>query len=423
MAFGRTHARPGAGAALGGRSAPPASPVDPARHEVESHAAQALPHLYRALVEGIPAVVYLAEFGMSGTWLYVSPRIEEILGYTSEEWMADPDLWYRRIHPEDKDVAQETEARSRDSGTPLEAEYRMLARDGRVVWVRDQAVVVRDEEGRPLFLQGFMHDITERKQAEGELRRQKEELSALHETVRQAYEREREAAERLREVDEMKNAFMAAVSHELRTPLSSILGFAMTLEREEMTLEPQESREILRRLAFNARKLERLLSDLLDLDRLNRGIVEPRCQPTDIGALVRRAVEESDFLAEREVQVDADHLVVSIDGPKVERIVENLLANAVKHTPAHTPVWVRATAEGEGVLLVVDDAGPGVPAPVKERIFEPFNHGPQVTHAPGSGIGLSLVARFAQLHGGRAWVEDRPGGGASFRVFLPAASA
>jgi PAS domain S-box-containing protein len=375
---------------------------------------------YRALVEGIPAVVYLAEFGMSGPWVYVSPRIEEVLGYTPEEWIADPELWFRRIHPEDKEVAQETEARSRASGAPLAAEYRMLARDGRIVWVRDEAVVVRDEDGRPLFLQGFMHDVTERKQAEEELRRQKEELSALHETVRKAYEREREATERLRAVDEMKNAFMAAVSHELRTPLSSILGFAMTLEREELTLEPQESREILRRLAFNARKLERLLSDLLDLDRLNRGIVEPRCHPTDVGALMRRAVEECDFLAEREVIVDADHLVVSIDGPKVERIVENLLANAAKHTPADSPVWVRATAEREGVLIAVEDAGPGVPEHVKARIFEPFTHGDQVAHAPGTGIGLSLVARFAQLHGGKAWVEDRPGGGASFRVFLPA---
>jgi len=385
---------------------------------------------YRALVEGIPAIVYLAEFGTSGAWRYVSPRIEQVLGFTSEEWMADPDIWYERIHPEDREVAAVTEAHTRTTGEPLGVEYRLIARDGRVVWVRDEAVVVRDDDGRPLFLQGFMHDVTDRKQAEEELRRQKEELAVLHDTAReaqealqQAYERERDTAERLRTVDEMKNAFMAAVSHELRTPLSAILGFAMTLDREEMTLEPEEAKEILRRLAKNARKLDRLLTDLLDLDRLNRGIVEPRRRPTDVGALVRRAVDECDFLSGREVRVEADHLLVSIDGPKVERIVENLLANAAKHTPPDTPVWVRVSPLDAGMLLVVEDAGPGVPETLKSSIFEPFSHGTPVTHAPGTGIGLSLVARFAQLHDGRAWVEDRPGGGASFRVYLPAAAA
>ena len=130
----------------------------------------------------------------------------------------------------------------------------------------------------------------------------------------------------------------------------------MTLDREELTLEPEETREILRRLAKNARKLDRLLSDLLDLDRLNRGIVEPRRRPTDVGALVRRAVDECDFLSGREVRVEADHLLVDIDGPKVERIVENLLANAAKHTPPGTPVWVRAAPLDGGVLLVVEDS-------------------------------------------------------------------
>jgi PAS domain S-box-containing protein len=385
---------------------------------------------YRALVEGIPAIVYLAEFGTNGPWRYVSPRIEQVLGFTPQEWMADPDIWYERIHPEDRDVAAVTEAHTRTTGEPLGVEYRMIARDGRMVWVRDEAEVVRDDDGRPLFLQGFMYDVTEQKQAQEELRRQKEELAVLHDTarqaqeaLRQAYERERDTAERLRTVDEMKNAFMAAVSHELRTPLSSILGFAMTLDREELTLEPEETREILRRLAKNARKLDRLLSDLLDLDRLNRGIVEPRRRPTDVGALVRRAVDECDFLSGREVRVEADQLLVSIDGPKVERIVENLLANAAKHTPADTPVWVRVSPLDGGVLLMVEDAGPGVPEPLRASIFEPFSHGTPVTHAPGTGIGLSLVARFAQLHDGRAWVEDRPGGGASFRVYLPAAAA
>jgi signal transduction histidine kinase len=113
-------------------------------------------------------------------------------------------------------------------------------------------------------------------------------------------------------------------------------------------------------------------------------------------------------------------MLIAVDAPKVERIVENLLANAARHTPAGTPVWVRVQAAADGALMVVEDAGPGVPAEVRQAIFQPFRQGPTITaHAPGSGIGLALVARFAGMHGGRAWVQERPGGGASFHVFLP----
>jgi signal transduction histidine kinase len=118
--------------------------------------------------------------------------------------------------------------------------------------------------------------------------------------------------------------------------------------------------------------------------------------------------------------VTAPTVRIAVDAPKVERIVENLVVNAARHTPAGTTIWVRVQPRRDGVLLVVEDEGPGVPAHLREQIFQPFRKGRNVAdHAPGSGIGLALVARFAGLHGGRAWAQDRPGGGASFRVFLP----
>jgi signal transduction histidine kinase len=120
------------------------------------------------------------------------------------------------------------------------------------------------------------------------------------------------------------------------------------------------------------------------------------------------------------VFVDLCPLKIAVDSAKVERIVENLLVNAARHTPPGTPIWVRVDRRDPGALLTVADAGPGVPAEQRERIFQPFHRGPsEVTHAPGSGIGLALVAQFAGLHGGRAWVEPRAGGGASFQVLLP----
>jgi K+-sensing histidine kinase KdpD len=230
-----------------------------------------------------------------------------------------------------------------------------------------------------------------------------------------------QAADRLRALDEMKNMFLDAVSHELRTPLAAVLGIALTLQRDDVALSAEDQHDLVSRLAVNARKLERLLSDLLDLDRLTRGIVRPNRHPTDVAELVRRVLENSDLLANHAVTVDAgDPVWASVDGPKVERIVENLLANTARHTPSGTHVRVGVAPQDEGVALVVEDDGPGIPEDLRESIFEPFQQGPnRASHSPGVGIGLSLVARFAELHGGWAWVEEREGGGASFRVFLP----
>jgi signal transduction histidine kinase len=112
-------------------------------------------------------------------------------------------------------------------------------------------------------------------------------------------------------------------------------------------------------------------------------------------------------------------MVLPVDAPKVERILENLLANAVKYSPEGTPVCVRVERVPEGAILSVEDSGPGVPEDIRESMFEPFRQGDNASaHSPGVGIGLSLVARFAELHGGRAWWEAREGGGSCFRVLL-----
>src|SRR6266545_4550742 len=144
-------------------------------------------------------------------------------------------------------------------------------------------------------------------------------------------------------------------------------------------------------------------------------------QPTG-QLLVAQIVNEAgpELLDGRPVKLETRPLPLWVDAPKVERIVENLLANAARHTPPGTPVWVRVEPHDRGAVLVVEDAGPGVPAELREAIFQPFRQGPNpAAYAPGLGVGLTLVHRFAELHGGRAWVEDGPGHGASFRVLLP----
>jgi PAS domain S-box-containing protein len=490
---------------------------------------------YRALVEQIPAVVYVENNDDVASATYVSPYYEKMLGYTAEERLADPDMWTRLVHPDDRDRVLTEHLGTNLTGRPFRCEYRMVAKDGHIVWVRDEALLMTDAQGEKRW-QGILIDITERKEAEealGRLSVQKQsildsagegiwglgpdgrvvfvnpaaaqmtgftpdeivgrsshelmhhtredgspypkdecpiyasvtegaryhvvgelfwrrdgscfpveytstpifedgsvagavvvfsditERSRAEDALREAYEREREAAERLRSVDEMKNAFLSAVSHELRTPLSSVLGFAVTLQRDDPPLPEEDRREMLDRLAANAQKLQQLLADLLDLDRMARGILEPQRQPVDVAELVLRVTEEIEHSGHL-ITVDAEPVVAQVDGPKIERIVENLVINAAKHTPEGTAVRVGVRRQGEGVLLVVDDEGSGIPDYMKEAIFRPFERGTEARrNSAGTGIGLSLVARFAELHGGRAWVEDRAGGGSSFRVFLP----
>jgi PAS domain S-box-containing protein len=124
---------------------------------------------YRELLGRLPAIVYTSEYGAEGRWLYVSPGIESTLGYSVEEWMADPSLWFACMHPDDRDLALAAEERSHVTGEPLYSEYRLFARDGRVVWFRDEASVIRNEAGRPTLLAGVMLDVTSQRRAQDEL--------------------------------------------------------------------------------------------------------------------------------------------------------------------------------------------------------------------------------------------------------------
>lgn len=357
---------------------------------------------FQTLVEHIPAILYIDHPGISDETIYISPQIEHILGISAQAWMHDDDLWETHLHPDDRDAAVGAYRSGVAAGEPFSSDYRLVTPKG-TFWIRDDAVVLTESDGLTI-VQGVMFDITEQKLAE----------AALIATG----QREREAGDRLRELDSMKNTFLAAVSHELRSPLTAVLGLALTLEQQD--LDADDRADLVHRLASNARKLDRLLTDLLDLDRLSRGAVALSLHQTDIGALVQRTVELTDVLHPRHVTVEAPSIFIAVDGAKVERIVENLLVNTTRHAGHDARVWVRVEGRSDGAEIVVEDDGPGIPPDIREAIFEPFRQGPtNSAHSPGTGIGLSLVREFSTLHRGKAWAEEREGGGASFHVFLP----
>jgi two-component system sensor histidine kinase KdpD len=248
-------------------------------------------------------------------------------------------------------------------------------------------------------------------------------LATLKDSIdlqREVAEHEHEVSEQLRDLNELKNTLLHAVSHDLKSPLAAILGAVSTLRRgETLELTGGQRESLFDAIEMSGRKMDRLVNDLLDLDRIDQGLLHPERQATDVGALASRVARECEALAAHPVRVEADRVLVDLDPTMVERVIENLLVNAARHTALATPVRVFVREEADGIELIVEDEGPGIPDELKSALFESFRQGPDANGSGGVGIGLSLVLRFAQLHGGTARVEDRTGGGARFVISLP----
>lgn len=250
-------------------------------------------------------------------------------------------------------------------------------------------------------------------------------LSSLKESMRRQGARigallaeEEEVSDGLRQQNDLKNTLLHAVAHDLKGPLAGILGATQTIRRAgDLGLTDVEMNDLYGVIEQAGSKAARLIDDLLDLERMDRGQLTIEREPTDVVGIAQRSADELPTLAGHPVRVDGPHLEIDVDGPKVERIVENLLNNAARHTTVGTPIHVEVQPHTDAVELIVEDEGPGVPDEVKTAIFQPFRQGEAARG--GVGIGLSLVQRFAELHGGAARVEDRPGGGARFVVRLP----
>jgi len=246
-------------------------------------------------------------------------------------------------------------------------------------------------------------------------------VDALDTTVRsqgRQLARETERVDDLRQQNAVQNTLLHAVSHDLKGPLAGVLGAMQTIRRaEKLHLTDKELNDLYGVIEQAGAKAARLVEDLLDLDRLDRGQLEPQREPTDVVLIADKLAGELPTLAGHPVRVDGPRIHVDVDPTMTERIIENLLNNAARHTSPGTPIHVELVEQKGGVIVVVEDEGPGVDDGLKATIFEPFQQGENARG--GVGIGLSLVGRFADLHGGSAHVEDREGGGARFIVVLP----
>jgi PAS domain S-box-containing protein len=268
-------------------------------------------------------------------------------------------------------------------------------------------------DGRRWTFHGFLHDIRERRRGE--------------QALREEYESERAAAAALRALDQAKDDFVATVSHELRTPLTSLSGYLELLLDGDAGPMPLHQERMLRTMARNTSRLRALVEDLLLISQMDAGSLQLRLEPTDLAALVLRAVRSLSPVArarEQRFDVELQETIgaVPADSTHLDRAVRALLSNAIKFSPDGGLVTVRGTKRPGHIELSVIDRGVGIDDDDVQRLFERFYRTGQATAGAvqGAGLGLTIARRIIEEHGGSIAVASTPGEGSIFTVTLPA---
>jgi PAS domain S-box-containing protein len=323
--------------------------------------------------------------------------IEEILGKTDEQ--------LARSTREEIDYFVRTDRDVMENGQPrLDFEETQHRADGTLAYLLTSKVPLCEASGKVTGMLGIYADITRRKQMEVELLKAKE--AAL-------------AAARA------KGEFLTVMSHELRTPLALILGPLTSLLSSRDDVLPPELRADLERIQRNARRLHRLVDDVLDHQKIEAGKMDVDWEAVDVAELCEDLVDDARAAAQREgvqlsLQTDPDLGSVPLDRRKFEKILLNLLGNALKFTPPGGSVAVRVRLSGPHFELSVEDTGPGIPAEKRHLLFQRFQQvdASGTRQHEGTGIGLSLVKDLTELMGGTVGVTSEPGEGSRFFVVL-----
>ncbi len=379
-------------------------PTHGAAHPLEDDESEALlaETRYKMLLDQMTAVVFMVALDKGIGEAYVSPQIESMLGFTRAEWLEEPISWYRQVHPDDKERWSVEAAQFFLSGEPLHSIYRVIARDGRVVWFQCEVKMVRHGDGRPWFIHGVGFDVSE-------LKRTQQSLEAAVEAAN--------AANRAR------NEFLANMSHEVRTPINGIMGMTQLVMETKLT---PEQREYLGAVGSSADSLLSIVNGVLDFSKieshnLSLEIVEfrPRlCIENAVQSLAARAREKGIELA-----CDINSGVpegLAGDPRRLRQVLINLMDNAIKFTAAGEValrVETEAAAAGEIRLhFQVKDTGIGIPLSERQMIFEPFYQvdGSSTRKYGGTGLGLAISTQLVKMMGGRLWVESEPGAGSTF---------
>ena len=489
---------------------------------------------YRSMVDHAPAYFYLAAADDLSS-LYRSPQAEPLLGYTEADWAADPDLWKKMLHPDDRDRVIAEFSETADGGRPFRCEYRLITKGGVLRWVRDHAIVLQDPSGPGMIMQGVVLEITDQKlaeQAAEDARSESAEKSRFYDSVfehaplgvarvgvdmkvaeanprlramlwtgdgdmvgthfgqfltaeeaarvialfrplwkgeipriesdslairgdgstiwlhwtattvlradgridhflvmfeditaqHQAAEAATATLAELERMSHLKGEFVSVVSHEFRTALTGIQGFSELLRDQDIA--PAEVKEMAGDINRDAQRLNRLITEMLDLDRMEAGRLTLRRAPLDLNAAMLDAVERARLAYPGHrftTDFDTAAPAVAADSDRITQVISNLLSNAVKYSPGGGAVTVSTQLDETEVMVSVVDHGMGMPAGFLPRLFQRYERyeNTATDRVIGTGLGLPISRQIIEMHGGRIWAESTEGAGSQFHFTLP----
>lgn len=328
--------------------------------------------------------------------LFVNSAWERVFGHSHREAQTDPELWQKTIHPEDRALAADALATLLVKDQ-LDLEYRIVRPDGEIRWVSDHAVLVRDAQGQPLRIDGIGRDITRNKQAE-------EQQAALVQELESANE-------------ELKN-FAYVVSHDLKAPLRAIGSLTNWIATDYADKFDDEGREHLRLLLGRVHRMDALIDGILQYSRLGR--VHEEGTEVDLDALVYEVMDSLAPPSHIRVEVDSPLPTVQAERTRIQQVFQNLISNAIKYMDKpQGEIHIGCVVDGKYFKFYVCDNGPGIEQRHFERIFQLFQTLSPRDRVESTGVGLALVKKIVELHGGSVWLESKVGEGSTFFFTLP----
>jgi len=329
----------------------------------------------------------------NGSVLYCSPSCERVTGYRADAFEANPELLLQIIHPEDVARFEAHRGEAGRGGTPDELEFRIIRADGAERWISHCCQPVFDANRRFLGTRAGNRDVTKRKRAE-----------------------------------QFREEYIHTISHDLRAPLAIIQGHAQLLKR--MLLKgspPEEQLSTIDAIFTGTQRMNTMIQDLVDSARIEAGELRVEKQPVDLERficdLLERAKAMMDDVHRARIEIGAELAPVHSDPDRLERILLNLLTNALKYSPSSSEVTIKAEKTGQEAIISVADCGVGIAPEDIPHIFERFYQPRSGRRSGGLGLGLHITKTLVEAHGGRIWVESELGKGSTFYFTLPLATA
>lgn len=372
-----------------------------------------------------------------GTWFYNlaghitwSEEMYRIFGVSSDTFIPNAESFLNLVHPDDRAILRTWINCCIAEERPGELEFRTIMPDGTIRFISGRGELIYDAGKIPTHIAGTVQDITDRKQAEEEIRAANEKIAQhavkLEEKVRERTAELEHANIKLKELDRLKSMFIASMSHELRTPLNSIIGFTGIILQGMSGDITEEQRKQLSIVQMSAKHLLALISDVIDVSKIEADKVELYMKEFDLSLLLRDVMESFSHAADvkmLKLSLDAPaELMVRSDERRIKQVLNNLLSNAVKFTDIGSiATKVHVHQDDNNIIITVKDTGSGIKEEDQKNLFKAFSKFTQEggSKPEGTGLGLYLSQKIAGLLGGVLKAESEFGKGSTFTFIFP----